>query len=53
MPAILAVCISPLISQITAIFAEKMNNLIFGMFFDIHYRYCFNFSKFVASLFIE
>ena len=48
MPAILAVCNSPLISHITAIFAEKMNNLIFGMFFDIHYRYCFNFSKFVA-----
>ena len=48
MPAILAVCNSPLISQITAIFAEKLYMLIFGMFFDIHYRYCFNFSKFVA-----
>ena len=48
MSAILAVCINTLISHITAIFAEKMNNLIFGMFFDIHYRYCFNFSKFVA-----
>ena len=48
MSAILAVCINALICNITAIFAEKMNNLIFGMFFDIHYRYYFNFSKFVA-----
>jgi len=48
MSAILAVCINALICNITAIFAEKMNNLFFGMFFDIHYRYYFNFSKFVA-----
>lgn len=53
MSAILSVCINALICHITAIFAEKLYMLIFGMFFDIHYRYYFNFSKFVASLFIE